>query len=554
MAVSAVKDVTKTYQALKSPVDSSGSFTYLWKIFLSDGVTESPSVNYAFQNETTATNTSIDLRFLTTGTFVLKVSTTQSSTSCNVTKESTININVVDGAGGSGCFTYGYGGGTSGGTITYSLCGGGLNEQLTVSPYETGSFCIKENSATFTDTVNLTKGNNCGQSSMAQVRQKGFYVSVWGNGGNTLTEFDGQGTHNDECFMLSDSRFTEALPFFGTRTGVTRTVKVSDWWFNPTNNRREERFPKLDRIVTVDYLITTSVMDEIIEYMVRAGVQGFNFLFYSNSSILKQWRQMFVAAQNKRGLDYYYYIEQIHDGGFNSYPDNSVYATDIETIASEMYTLAYKKKNGRPVLGYGIAQHQIVDPDFIAKMNTNISRIKERYRIISENPSAELYLVAQGIPYLENDNWFKNVGGFNSHTQYYIYGDYTNNDFQQVLDMTAEYVQGRTLKQAKFILPLTMGLDSRAREWFYSGGASGGGDPGSKFYSVPTLLEKLPNLINYALDQGNNEFLDWYSINMADENTEQMSGGYGFIPTLNKYNIKNTEINKIFKNILNPNY
>jgi hypothetical protein len=369
----------------------------------------------------------------------------------------------------------------------------------------------------------------------AVYREKPIFVHFWGNTGEGIPNSP-QGAHREERYMLSQPQYRDSAPFYAY-DHEPQQIEVDDWRYV---NGRGVRGGKKTVNVTLDYFLDDNVMDQMIEYTVRAGIQGFAFLFYADDAILKVAREAFVRNPNKRGLKMCYSLGGSMGSGRNLYPNASEYTNSINKIASHITQPYYQTIDGKPVLSVLAADSQLKDPNWVNENLQDISRIKREAGI------EELYLIVSCYDYDSNDWVQKN--GFDALTAYYHFGNYTNNHFGEVRTITNNWNVSNT-QAGRNVAPLiTCGLDSRAREWFYSGGL----EYISRYYTWQSTYETLPGIIDDTINfLANNDGARISFINHADECTEQ---GLSFFPRKLANGTIDDTIIRIFQSKLNPNY
>lgn len=353
------------------------------------------------------------------------------------------------------------------------------------------------------------------------VRTKPLLLSVWGNGGEGFASE--QGNHKSEQWMLSQPEFRHLLPFFG-RDMPAKVVSVDKY----VDNRREG---KMNVPVTVDYLMDGAAMAAMRDYVVRAGLNGFNFLWYADDAILREWRRAFVAMGDKRGLKASYNLHNM-GGGFENFGGNNEYTKSVRTIVSHLDEDWFMKVDGMPVLSYLMENGDLRgNTDAANKMRITKSRIEQAY-------GKKIYWVLV-CDFYEAGEWYKE-NGFDAISGYYLYGNYVNKDFKEVVDISKRWNEDHTAA-GRVVAPLiTLGLDSRARLWYYSG------DGGSNYYTEESVKRLLPELIGNTVKFMNaNPAVKIGFVNHADELTEQ--GVTSFTPRRLKSGVIDAGIVEIFE-------
>jgi len=398
------------------------------------------------------------------------------------------------------------------------------------------NFQNEKNQNTSISTENELKKEN--KNSLARpdavVRDKPIFVHFWGNQGEGILNTT-QKTHSEERYMLSQPQFRDLAPFYAY--DHTPEQKEIDTWVK-INNQKMVVGKKMVE-VTVNYHVTDEIMDQMIEYTVMAGLQGFNFLWYPGDATLKVGREAFVRNPNKRGLKLCYQLGDFGEGVQN-YPSNSTYTESVNTIANHMQQPYYQRIDGKPVLSVLCFNHNLLDQNWINAKMLDINRIKAAAGI------PELYLILVCDDYERND-WMQN-NGFSAMSSYYLYGNYLNNNFEEVRTISQGWNQSNKLAGRATAPSIILGLDQRAREWHYSGGT----EIISRYYTWQSCYEVLPKIIDDTINWlDNNPTSRIGFVNHADENTEQ---GISFFPRKLANGTIDATIVNIFKSKLNPNY
>ena len=352
---------------------------------------------------------------------------------------------------------------------------------------------------------------------------KPLLLHVWGNGGDRLN--NEQGTIREERWILSQPEFRNQLPFYGY-DHAPKQVEVDRY----VNNQRSGK--KVVN-VTVDYLMDDVAMAATIDYVKKAKLDGFNFLFYADDALLKEWRQAFVRASDKKGLKMAFNLGQ-YGSGFNEYPAESEYKRSLNTIVGLMKQEYYQKVDGKPVLSIMVSNADIeVNGQTLREIFTTKKRIEDLY-------GEKIYWI-QNCDFYDKGDWYRN-NGFDAITSYYQYGNYENNDFKEVIEISKRSNANHTAAGRVVAPIITVGLDPRGRTWNYYG------DAGSRYYSWETVLSGLPTLIKNTTDfMSNTANVKIGFVNHADEHTEQ---GFGFLPTKRKDNTIDDRVVNIFEQTL----
>jgi hypothetical protein len=171
--------------------------------------------------------------------------------------------------------------------------------------------------------------------------------------------------------------------------------------------------------------------------------------------------------------------------------------------------------------------------DALREYLTNKARIEDLY-------GGKIYWILN-YDFYDKGDWYKN-NGFDAITSYYQYGNYENNDFKEVIEVTKKS-NADHIAAGRAVAPIiTCGLDSRARNWFYYG------DWGNRYYNWGTVLNGLPELIISTINfMTSNPNVKIGFVNHADEHTEQ---GFGFLPTKNKAGQIDDSVVRIFEQVV----
>jgi hypothetical protein len=355
------------------------------------------------------------------------------------------------------------------------------------------------------------------------LKKKPLLVHVWGNGGQGFESE--QGTQRSERWMLSQAQFRNQLPFYGY-DHLPKPVIVDDWADNKIVGKKTVN-------VTVDYLMDEAAMAATVNYVKRAKLDGFNFLWYADDAILREWRRAFVALPDKKGLKMCYNLGSFGSGS-EQYGQNNEYTRSINTIVSHLKADFYLKVDNKPVLSFMISDADMSDAAALSNHRRDIDRINKAY-------GGKIYWILNSDFY-EKGDWYKQ-NGFDAITGYYLYGNYKNNDFSEVIEISKNYNTSHTAAGRVVAPIITCGLDMRARAWYYTGG-----DAGNNYYSRNSTLAGLPALIKNTVEFMNStESVKVGFVNHADEHTEQ---GLGFLPTKNSKNEIDDSVVKIFESVL----
>ncbi len=364
------------------------------------------------------------------------------------------------------------------------------------------------------------------------VASKGFAL-VWGNCGEDPAS--DQGTHEEERYMLSQSQFKNQAPFYAVEHAATNiTVNT----FNFATGEGDGG--TATRSVTINYLLTDSVMDRMIEYLVRSGLEGFGLLHYADDATLGRFRMYFraLSTERRRGAKAFHII--YNQGGD---PGSSGYNTSIANMATDAAQSWYFKveKGGNQV------------PVFMALIDAEgaavAAQVASRLSALNAVKSAASIGTSYNVLMTTNADISSYIGGgdWDAQTNYYTYGDY-GNGFGDVTRILLEAMEpNRT--NGRLVPMVSCGLDSRARYWMRRNTTSIG------FYNyTDDVLPKLGNMVVQCkafLDAGACKF--WMA-GIVDENTEQ---GKGLFPTI-RVSDDNTNIDDraimVFHGKLNPTY
>jgi hypothetical protein len=362
------------------------------------------------------------------------------------------------------------------------------------------------------------------------VASKGFAL-VWGNCGEDPAS--DQGTHEEERYMLSNSMFTNQAPFYATEHAATN-ITVN-------NYSAGVQIGTATRSVTIDYLLTDTVMDKMIEYLVRSGLNGFGWVHYADDATLGRFRMYFRAltSEKRRGAKAFHII--YNQGGD---PGSSGYNTSIANMATDVaqswYFTVEKGGNQVPVL------MALID----AEGGAVAAQVAERLAALNAVKSAASVGTSYNVLMTTGADIssYLGTGDWDAQCNYYTYGSYGDGFIDVYRILSAAMETNRT--NGRLVPMISCGLDQRARYWLrYDGNTSIG------FYNYEEdVLPKLGNMIDLTKGYLTAGACKFWMAGIVDENTEQ---GKGLFPTLRISNadtrIDDRAIMK-FKEKLNPNY
>ena len=368
------------------------------------------------------------------------------------------------------------------------------------------------------------------------VASKGFGL-VWGNFGEDPPS--DQGTQEEERYMLSQAAFKNQAPFYAVEHAPTN-ITVNTFNFATGAGDGGTAI----RSVTVNYLLTDTVMDKVIEYLVRSGLNGFGILHYADDATLGRFRMMFraMSSTRRRGAKAFHII--YNQGGTSG----SVYQASITNMATDInhadgwYFKVEKGGNQVPVL------MALIDAD-PGNTTAVTAQVAERLTALNAVKSAANIGTSYNVLMTTGADISSYIGGsdWDAQTNYYTYGDYSKGfiDTYRILSEAME-----TNRSNKRLVPMiSCGLDQRAR-FFMKKNTT---DIGLYNYT-DDVLPKLGNmieLVKHYLDGGACKL--WMG-GIVDENTEQ---GKGLFPTIRISDSDNRIDDRaimIFHDKLNPTY
>jgi hypothetical protein len=330
-----------TYNSSYFPANSTGSKSYTWAIYLSDGVTLANNTHYTLVNGTLPSSANINVQWHTVGDYKVKLTITQNE--CGSTTVSPpFDVPVTgDNVLPVGCVTYNYTGGGSGGTISYTFCDGISTETVAVAPGEVSSLCCLENPApTITGTVTATLGSSCNPVSTFG---KDMVLSYWLQDCNDFINCDADNylfpncnPHNYDTGLQSNSaegrlksynrRDLLKPPFYANYHSV-RNITNNQGFTGPT-----------DYSVRFDQ----AAFDRTMAFVYEAGVKAVELYFYDDDSDVSEHIRYNQTTTSPLALSvqYCYALGAL---GYNS-------VTTMDRIVSHMAQSRYYKVGNRPVI------------------------------------------------------------------------------------------------------------------------------------------------------------------------------------------------------------
>jgi hypothetical protein len=331
------------------------------------------------------------------------------------------------------------------------------------------------------------------------------FVWVWGffSGINSKSgNLENNRVHYAEQSAMSDKRFREQRPWYSFDTNPT-TVKVG-YEYSTTENKWlfDERYSD------TDWQMTQDICDKNIEYVIKTGLQYFNFLYYANGNDGSVFRSFYEKSQKKRGLKAAYTVGQFGGGEFSD--TNSDYRKNIEHFVWAMNQDWYQTIDGKPI---------VFHYNSVSENNKNAAYIRQLYG----KPIYEVYVESGfGSDYLPVVQ-----SGFKARSWYYNYNDQKNSthSFQSIIDDVKKGVDGIITDGREVVPTFTISYDGRARETYpYDSPQYGrygyNGHPES-YYNLPTESE-IKQLYEYGtyLEKKYPKQVKTYGYANFDENSE----------------------------------
>lgn len=332
------------------------------------------------------------------------------------------------------------------------------------------------------------------------------FVWVWGffSGKSNQETIEGNTTHFAEQSAMSDSRFREQRPFYAIdipKTNVTVSYKydasLGGW-------QREQR------MANTDWQMTQKECDQSISYLVKSGLQYFNFLYYANGYDGAIFRTFFEKSQNKKGVKAAYTIGQL-GGDKNNFPnENDDYTKNIKHFVWALKQDWYQKIDGKPIVFYYNTEEET---------KVHLQRIRALYG----SPMYEVF-VESGF----NSDYRPVVNNnMKARSWYYVYNNEANgsHELRSVIDATINGTNGIISNGFEVVPTFTIAFDQRARQNYPGDGVQWdrpgySGFPNS-YYNWITLPE-LQKYFKYAtdLEKTKSKFVKTYGFANWDENSE----------------------------------
>lgn len=308
------------------------------------------------------------------------------------------------------------------------------------------------------------------------------YAMVWGFFGGKYPGVNPEDNkvHYAEQSALSDIRFKNHRPFYAYDIAPT-TVSVGLW----NNDTKRWDFEK--RYADTDWQMSQADMDASIGYLVKSGLQYFNFIYYPNNNAGGITRRLFENSTQKRGVKAAFTVG-LFGGDRECYPADNDYTRNLKHLVDCLNKDWYQKIDGKPIVFF-----YNNEADTLA----DLQRIRAAY-------GGELYEVFMESGY-GNDYTFIFQKGLNARSWYYVYNDEANGNhsLESVMDDTYRFTKDILAKGWEVVPSFTIALDQRARQHYPGDGpawnmAGFKGHPNS--YYEPITKAQLTKYFNY-IDQ-----------------------------------------------------
>lgn len=324
-------------------------------------------------------------------------------------------------------------------------------------------------------------------------------MSMWPMFGNDQPNVFQQGTYQDDIKameLLAKTTYVGSvaynrLPWFAQRNNTPTAYQTSIWQNGVDTGQKETSL--LDH----SFLLTTEVMNQMLEYAVQAGVQGFMVLNYADDGYLSLFRRLFRVHSNKRGLKACWSLG-FGGGGRDTYDSdlangvNSPYIQTINSFAQDIMQPWYAKaiKNGVAVpIVYALQDNYNaqIQADTITRAWEDLSRIKARVIVNGGVLTDTFNVLMTSGPDVTASGADAAGHQWNATTSYYLQPQVSFSNAGAMLDNN---LNKESL--ASTVPMVSWGYNSDAR-WYYHWQTI----PGNSFaYDsvlsyMPTLLEKL---------------------------------------------------------------
>ena len=319
--------------------------------------------------------------------------------------------------------------------------------------------------------------------------------SMWPMFGNDQPNVFNQGTYQDDIKAMESLAKTtyvgsvayNRLPWFAQRNN-TPTAYQTSVWSNGSDTRQKET-SYLDH----SFLLTTQVMNQMLEFAVQAGVQGFMVLNYADDGYLSLFRRLFRTHSNKRGLKACWSLG-FDGGGRDTYASdlangvNSAYIQTINSFAQDIVQSWYAKatKNGEQVpIVYALQDNRNaqVQADTITRAWEDLTRIKARVVVNGGSVPDTFNVLMTSGPDVVAAGADAAGHQWNATTSYYLQPENAFANAGPILDNNLNKVS-----LASTVPMISWGYDSRAR-WYYEKGNV------PSHFAYESVLQYMPTLI-----------------------------------------------------------
>ena len=364
-------------------------------------------------------------------------------------------------------------------------------------------------------------GTNPSINAIAALNGVPLLAHVWGMFGNdNRAAYITQGTYQSDVYAIQqlfaghgDGAVPESggnpvkslsrLPWF------TTTLNTPESWSDiQTWSAGVEQAGKQTQNLNYKFLMTTEVLDQMLEFAVQAGLQGFMTLNYKNDGYLSLFKRLFRVHPNKRGLKNCYSLDTIADcSGRSTYGDvgenlNSEYRQQINDFAYDMmqtwYATARKNGTARPIV-YLLIENAGNHADKVSAALLDLTRIKDRMTVLGAS-STETFniLMSSGIdlPALGYTFSADAVGNaWNAKSDYYKYGDGSFSENIARLETELDFANNTSVANKSPMV--SWGLDQDARWLFQKQDITGNKYPIADVLThLPTMLDRLKTTMN----------------------------------------------------------
>lgn len=332
------------------------------------------------------------------------------------------------------------------------------------------------------------------------------FVWVWGffSGKTYQDKLEGNRTHYAEQSAMSDTRFKNQRPFFAKDISATN-VQVAYKY-----DAQNDRWLFDERYADTDWKMTQKECDQSIDYLIKSGLQYFNFIYYANGYDGAIFRTFFENSQNKRGVKAAYTVGQF-GGNKDKYPNESDdYTKNIKHLVWALKQDWYQKIDGKPIVFYYNSEEET---------RVHLQRIRslyggEMYEVYVESGFGTDYR-----PVVNNQ--------MEARSWYYTYNSEANRSHKisSIIDETINGTNSIISNNFQVVPTFTIAFDQRARQNYPYDGVQYGrpgydGFPNS-YYNWITLPE-LNRYFSYGYDLEKNKkaFVKTYGFANWDENSE----------------------------------